>query len=92
MVVKYLKRITLVTNLLIIFMILFSYGSLAQAVAKPDGLGVLATLVHLQRGNNEVWNSLFGFFEIIQQPRVSTKPLRDLTLASFVPTSNDFYR
>ena len=37
-------------------------------MAKPDGLAVLAILVRLQRGNNQIWKSLFNLFENIQQP------------------------
>ena len=37
-------------------------------MAKPDGLAVLAILVRLQRGNNQIWKSLFSLFENIQQP------------------------
>ena len=68
-------------------------------MAKPDGLAVLAILVRLQRGNNKIWKSLFSLFENIQQPERSSissqeglKSLSDLSLASFVPTSTDFYR
>ena len=68
-------------------------------MAKPDGLAVLAILVRLQRGNNQIWKNLFSLFENIQQPerpsissQEGLKSLSDLSLASFVPASTDFYR
>ena len=67
------------------------YGSFAQAISKPDGLASLGILVRLQKGHkSEVWNSILGLFETTQHP--SLQSLNDLTLASFLPSSTDFYR
>ena len=67
------------------------YGSFAQAISKPDGLASLGILVRLQKGHkSEVWNSILGLFETTQHP--SLQSLSDLTLASFLPSSTDFYR
>ena len=77
---------------MIYFSFLSRYGSFAQAITKPDGLASLGILVRLHKGHksSEVWNSILALFETTQHP--SLQSLSDLTLASFLPSTTDFFR
>ena len=72
----------------------FSYGSLANAAAKPDGLAILATFYHIQEDDNDEMSEFTSKLKELQQPDVIVKTT-DLSLANFIPRkhyTSEFYR